>query len=708
MSVADATSVEGAARRRGLPFRLHILGMALAALLPGLAACGLWLRSGWTARQESFDQGLLAAARGLAWAVEGGIANGTRFALARFLAADLPAGPGRVALAEDLRAPAELGLSIGLAATGETRDAAATGAEPAHRLALQLPVRLGDGGRASLHLALDPGQLGRLLAGRLPPQATWAELIDPQGLVVATTRDPSHRLRRPAPIWPAGEEAVWRGPEPEGRSQAVALVRLAEAPGWRLALGAPAPGWWPPQRLPGLALALLGLGALAALLLGRHWLREMARLAAWARAAAEGPPTALPPPCGIAEFAALAEGLRAATAALRQEAAAAQRERGLLRTVLDSTPNPVVVKGLDGRVELMNAAARRLHGRAAETMPGEGAPWQPPSWAALDAAQDAAVLRSGSRLMEEHVIPALDGRLFRITKTPLHGREGGPVTGIVTVMQDVTKQRRQEAELRGVEVEMQHLGRRATIGVMASGLAHELNQPLTAATNYLRAAGRLLEREDALRLDRLPVLREAVSAAAEQSLRAGEIVRRLREFLGRRVTVPVLEPVAAVVEEGVRLALPGLRPPDLEVRLLLPPGLGEALLDRLSVQQILVNLVRNAVEAMRGRARQELTIAARRLTAEGQAWVEISVADTGPGVPSEVAARLFEPFVGTKPDGLGVGLAICRRFAEGQGGRIAAARNPEGGMTFTLSLPVGLALPAAAEARETPTDAPVP
>ncbi len=132
-------------------------------------------------------------------------------------------------------------------------------------------------------------------------------------------------------------------------------------------------------------------------------------------------------------------------------------------------------------------------------------------------------------------------QVYQVTKAPLHSTADGRIIGIIILVRDVTRQRRTEGELRRAEVEMQRLGRRATAGAMASGLAHELNQPLTAATNYLRAADRLLD--GGTSPDRLPVLQEAVRAAAEQTLRAGEIIRRLRDFVTRRDSAPVPEPV---------------------------------------------------------------------------------------------------------------------------------------------------------------------
>lgn len=737
-----AQSTEGvAAPALAMPLRLHILGIVLTALLPVLLAGTAWLWNEASNRQLAFRQSLAQAAVNMARGVE------TEFLVRRTVAVILSAS-------EDFQSKNRQGtLENNLHTIGQTLDtfifvinppinpmiidgtiltedtpqsqqaAKSNVDETIQRLfatgqpqfghvwrapsldawvsAAFAPIRANDRITAVLGIGINLADFNSVLEAGLPPGSSWAVLVDDLGTIAAQSGLPAGRVGGMVPVgfFPANgsqDSYLFHGLGFDGAQQIIASARLPEVPGWRVAIGAPAAtdqAAWRHPLLP-LAMALLAtlaIGAALALLLARRCLCTVGGLSDLARAVAAGQPSPSEfQRSGISEFDALRQSLERTTASLLRETAAAQGERALLQTVIDSTPDPVIVKGLDGKIQLANAAAGRAYGRDAASMVGETAiRLLTPECAAKEAAHDAAVLNAGGRVTEEHPILSTDRRIYRITKTPLQARHGGPVTGLVTIMHDTTEQRRSEAELRTAEAEMQHLGRRATVGVMASGLAHELNQPLTAATNYLRAAGRLLEGDDALRPDRLPVLREAVGAAAEQSLRAGEIVRRLREFLGRRTSLPVLEPVAAVVEEALRLALSGQVPPDLAVVTRLPPSLGSAMLDRVPVQQILVNLVRNAVEAMRGRTRQSLTVAARRVWADRQPWIEISVSDTGPGLPAEVAERLFEPFVGTKPDGLGVGLAICRRFAESQGGRIEAATNSGGGMIFTLTLPAG-------------------
>ena len=177
---------------------------------------------------------------------------------------------------------------------------------------------------------------------------------------------------------------------------------------------------------------------------------------------------------------------------------------------------------------------------------------------------------------------------------------------------------------------------------------------------------------------------EVLDKAAEQALRAGQIIRRLREFVARGETEKRVEPVARLVEEAAALALVGAHEQGLTTHVALDPRAGSVLADRVQVQQVLVNLMRNAREAMQHSERRELTVEARAI---GRKTVEVAVSDTGPGIADEVADRLFQPFVTTKASGMGVGLSICRTIVEAHGGRLAVERNIDGGATFRLTLP---------------------
>jgi two-component system sensor kinase FixL len=183
----------------------------------------------------------------------------------------------------------------------------------------------------------------------------------------------------------------------------------------------------------------------------------------------------------------------------------------------------------------------------------------------------------------------------------------------------------------------------------------------------------------------VPMLSDAVNQAAEQALRAGQVIRHLRDFVARGEGERHIEGLPKLIEEASALALVGAKEKSVRVRFDLDPDAPLVLADRIQVQQVLLNLMRNAIEAMHERPRRDLVIATRALAAEG--LVEVSVTDTGTGLAPEVAARLFQPFVTTKPNGMGVGLSICRTIVEAHGGRIRVESGPAGGTIFRFTLP---------------------
>jgi two-component system sensor kinase FixL len=216
---------------------------------------------------------------------------------------------------------------------------------------------------------------------------------------------------------------------------------------------------------------------------------------------------------------------------------------------------------------------------------------------------------------------------------------------------------------------------------MASSLAHELNQPLSAIANYLSGARWLLEAQN-LPLDARAM--EAIAKSGEQALRAGEIIRRLRGFLARGDGERSIEPLAKLVHEACSLALVGAKENGVHVRYQLDPAADRVVVDRVPIQQVIVNLVRNALDAMADHdGKRELTVATG---IDGRDMARVSVIDTGPGLDGAVAERLFQPFMTTKAHGMGVGLPISRTIVEAHGGRIWTEPNPVGGAIFHFTL----------------------
>ncbi len=273
-----------------------------------------------------------------------------------------------------------------------------------------------------------------------------------------------------------------------------------------------------------------------------------------------------------------------------------------------------------------------------------------------------------------------DGTTFPMELSVGEVTQGGRrlFTGFI---RDLTQRQRTERRIQELQAELLHVSRVTEMGQMASGLAHELNQPLTAAANYLQALRRLIGRGDEASLARAA---GAAESAVGQVSRAGEIIRRLREFVKKSEPERREENIVTLIEEACGLALIGAREQGVAVRFRTAPQLPAALVDKVQVQQVLVNLIRNAVEAMQASARRDITI---ETTLDEDGFIRIGVIDTGPGIAPEIMERLFQPFVTTKPQGMGVGLSLCRAIVEAHGGRLWAEPNPGGGAIFRFTVP---------------------
>jgi len=248
-------------------------------------------------------------------------------------------------------------------------------------------------------------------------------------------------------------------------------------------------------------------------------------------------------------------------------------------------------------------------------------------------------------------------------------------------IRDLTERQKTEARLQELQAELVHMSRYTALGEMASTLAHEINQPLTAITNYLKGCHRLLAQMEG---ERIALLRDGVGQAAEQALRAGQIIRHLRDFVARGESEQCRENLPKLIEEASALALVGAREKGVRVTFNLDPAATHIFADRIQIQQVLLNLIRNAIEAMQDAPVRELSVSTRALS--GGDFVQISVADTGTGLAEEVLNHLFEPFVTTKQHGMGVGLSICRTIVAAHGGRIWADTEAGVGTTFHFTL----------------------
>ena len=273
-------------------------------------------------------------------------------------------------------------------------------------------------------------------------------------------------------------------------------------------------------------------------------------------------------------------------------------------------------------------------------------------------------------------------RLFLTTKAPLHDGSGG-VELVVTVSLDISDRDRAENAARCLESELAHVSRLSSMGEMAAGFAHELNQPLTAIANYAQGSLRRIRSERVTH----PELQRVMELIADQAQRAGDIIRRIRKFVQKQDTEKQgLNLNSAIRETTALLSGEALRH-EAEVALELADDLPDVMGDTIQVQQVILNLARNSFEAMSEAESdvRRLTIRTRRRDAQ---HIEVTVADTGPGIPDDIREHIFLPFFTTKGGGMGMGLSICRSIIEAHGGRLVVATNGSGGTAAQFTLPI--------------------
>lgn len=361
---------------------------------------------------------------------------------------------------------------------------------------------------------------------------------------------------------------------------------------------------------------------------------------------------------------------------------AAERE-DLLSSILDTIPDAMIVINAQGIIGSFSSAAERLFGWPAAEAVGQNVSilMPDPHRQAHDDYLDR-YYRTGERriigLGRVVVGERRDGSTFpmELAVGEITTQEGRFFTGFV---RDLSERQNAEARLQELQSELVHISRLTAMGEMASALAHELNQPLAAVSNYLKGSVRLLAAPQP-KLDRIS---DAIDKAADQAVRAGDIIRRLREFVARGETERRVESLPKVIEEAAALGLVGAKEHGVRVRFRFSPAVDLVLADRVQVQQVVINLLRNAIEAMDETGRRELTVG---IDPGEDGMAVVSVADTGPGISPEIAARLFQPFVTTKIEGMGVGLSISRTIIEAHGGRLWVDETPGGGATFRFTL----------------------
>ena len=361
----------------------------------------------------------------------------------------------------------------------------------------------------------------------------------------------------------------------------------------------------------------------------------------------------------------------------------AQREAHL-RSILETVPDAMVVIDGAGVIQEFSRAAEHLFGWTAEETVGKNVRMLMPS--PYREAHDGYLERY-HRTGERRIIgigrivvgERMDGSTFPMELSVgemQREAEGQYFTGFI---RDLTERQQTLARLQELQTELVHVSRLTALGEMASALAHELNQPLSAIANYLKGSKMLIER-DGIPHERIS---DAIDRAANEALRAGEIIRRLRDFVARGETERRVESLSKLIEEASALALVGAKEHAIRVRFEFEPGADLVLVDKVQIQQVVLNLIRNAVDAMEEVARRDLIVAINGVDRE---TVRVSVSDTGPGISQTIVDALFQPFITTKRSGMGVGLSISRTIVEAHGGRIWVEPNEGCGAIFHFTL----------------------
>jgi two-component system sensor kinase FixL len=373
----------------------------------------------------------------------------------------------------------------------------------------------------------------------------------------------------------------------------------------------------------------------------------------------------------------------------------ALRARLDLQAVLDAAVEAVILIDENGTIETFNRSAERLFGWTSAEVLGKNV----------------------SLLMEGAHHASHDGYLKRFLTTgeakiigigrevPARRRDGSVFPAMLAVgevqqsnprrfvgfLHDITLRRQAEESARQSEARLNHFARLSTMGEMAAGLAHEINQPLTAIATFSQAATRMLARPEGIESEDL---NEALDQITAQALRAGEVIKRLRAFVKNREVRHERVDCVRVIEDSRLLLEADARSNNVRLRLEAANSLPEVTADAVQLQQVIINLVRNAIDATVGTSgpHREVVLRADLNTA---GLVEIAVVDYGHGLSAEVAERLFHPFFTTKPAGTGLGLVISSSIIRAHNGRLAYRNTPGGGCTFFFTLPPLGMLPGA-------------
>jgi len=351
-------------------------------------------------------------------------------------------------------------------------------------------------------------------------------------------------------------------------------------------------------------------------------------------------------------------------------------------TILNTARDGILTIDDNGQIQSTNPAVERLFAQPSDRLIGldideliDGAPNQLSLMSRIVSSQstDGSAWELNARRANGQVFPIA----LSVGRCDLGGAEQ-----YTLVIRDITFRRKTEARVRQHQAELAHVSRVSLAGEMAGALAHELSQPLTAIAAYARGCLRLLAKP----APEPAMLYEGVSEVVQQAERAGDVLGRLREFVRGGAWRRGCVEVGPLIDAAVSLARIEAMQNEVEIEARIDPGLPPVLADHIQIEQVLLNLLRNAIDAIATADSQKRLIVVEAHCKSGHT-VQISVTDSGPGVISEVANRLFEPFMTTKPEGMGMGLSISRSIVESHGGRLRMFQSVDSGATFVFDLP---------------------
>ncbi|MGH1421571.1 MAG: PAS domain-containing sensor histidine kinase [Hyphomonas sp.] len=357
----------------------------------------------------------------------------------------------------------------------------------------------------------------------------------------------------------------------------------------------------------------------------------------------------------------------------------------LLQSILASVPDAMIVINERGNIVAFSAAAERLFGYTAEQMQGQNIK-------VLMSGDDHSYhdnyinnyLRTGKRQIIG-IGRVVEARLADGTTIPVELKIGDANYGehhlFTGYIRDLSEQQASEHRMNELQIELTNFSRLSAVGTMASAMAHELNQPLTAVANYLEAARDLLDSPDP---ETIAMVQEALTAASTQSIRAGQIIRRLRDYVSRGEIDARPVDLRPVVTEAIALSKVGIEGQQLAPVIdKIDDDLPLVLADRLQIRQVIVNLVKNAVEALANTPDPLVTVT---VASVDDGHVEIAVKDNGPGFDLPKGHEPFDAFYSSKPNGMGLGLSICQTIIDAHNGEIIAESAPGEGATFRFRL----------------------